>query len=319
MSSKKTQQQQKALLFGSDHSPWTQVVMLALEHKKIPYDLTYTLNKEMFQTNGHLMPTIQYKNVTMGGSMLILKFLDEQHPENPIFCEDDPDWLKTLGYHSEVEELCIEFLMERFFPIHYKIFLYPYLVCQTRSKIDGFWNKIYDRIWLGIFCAFHGFGLLCFNLFTFLLKRPETVDSNRLEKLLKHWENRLPEDSHKFFGGAERLTYMDLVLYSHLQIPFCGLQDSCVSVITQRPKLLNFITKMNGIFKDYKSNYCLRVMPDGLLVDAITAEKAPFWLSLISMFVTFVMMTVLLPVQVGISFYFKWSVRTFFFNFLNVF
>ena len=67
--------------------------------------------------------------------------------------------------------------------------------------------------------------------------------------------------SPRFIGGANP-AYLDVALYGQLQMIFSGLSETFVEAVMARPRLLRFITDMNGHerLSKYAHNFCSRLM-----------------------------------------------------------
>lgn len=80
--------------------PFNQRVWIALEAKGVPYQLKevnpYKKEPEFLKLNPKgLVPTVGYKGTPLYESIVLLEFLDEIHPEKPIFPTDPVEKAKA--------------------------------------------------------------------------------------------------------------------------------------------------------------------------------------------------------------------------------
>jgi glutathione S-transferase len=268
-------------VYGNDHSPWVQSVLLGLHEKGTAHTLVTVPPLSVFLSSGVLMPSAKIDD----GPWLL----------------DSERILVELGF-SEVEaderralQVCFgSGAMER--TDHAWQFWHRF------SFVRDCHPAIARRLWNQFWRAFSMFYF--FILITIFRRRRPRPTTDQLTREFSVWQERLAPGA-EFLGGSAPDT-VDLQLFGLVQM-CASIPGRSLSVLQQDPKLQRlreWIATMQSRFSDYTHLYTARYFEPKLpeIEPATTVERLFYWSGAALMWIAF-------PITLPTTLYFALRVR----------
>ena len=259
-------------VYGLDHSPWVQSILLSLYDNKLNYNIRTIPTLSLLLKSGVMMPAIR---------------IDDSQ-----WKLDSMEILLSLGY-DPIPSSEKKLIFRTWQGVQHRVdnpfkFFYYFSLCRGFNK-----NKIFNLISHALrpIITIYFFTLL--NIIKIKIKKFNS-NENFLDQYT-YWNNKLSEQGTKFFGG-DVLNIIDYQLFgiiqSHCSIPFLPLIET-LQKNQELECLRKWISNMQFKFADYphlySANYFNPVQQN--ITRASTTEKTIYWLGLITMLI-------LLPVTV---------------------
>jgi hypothetical protein len=259
-------------VYGLDHSPWVQSILLSLYDNKLNYNIRTIPTLSLLSKSGVMMPAIR-----IGDSQWKL---------------DSMEILLSLGY-DPIPSSEKKLIFRTWQGVQHRVdnplkFFYYFSLCRGFNK-----NKIFNLISHALrpIITIYFFTLL--NIIKIKIKSFNS-NENFLDQYT-YWNNKLSQQGTKFFGG-DVLNIIDYQLFgviqSHCSIPFLPLIET-LQKNQELDYLRKWISNMQFKFVDYphlySANYFDPVQPN--IERASIIERTIYWLGLITMLI-------LLPVTV---------------------
>ena len=259
-------------VYGLDHSPWVQSILLSLYDNKLNYNIRTIPTLSLLSKSGVMMPAIR---------------IDDSQ-----WKLDSMEILLSLGY-DPIPSSEKKLIFRTWQGVQHRVdnplkFFYYFSLCRGFNK-----NKIFNLISHALrpIITIYFFTLL--NIIKIKIKKFNS-NENFLDQYT-YWNNKLSEQGTKFFGG-DVLNIIDYQLFgiiqSHCSIPFLPLIET-LQKNQELECLRKWISNMQFKFADYphlySANYFNPVQQN--ITRASTTEKTIYWLGLITMLI-------LLPVTV---------------------
>ena len=259
-------------VYGLDHSPWVQSILLCLYDNKLNYNIRTIPTLSLLSKSGVMMPAIR---------------IDDSQ-----WKLDSMEILLSLGY-DPIPSSEKKLIFRTWQGVQHRVdnpfkFFYYFSLCRGFNK-----NKIFNLISHALrpIITIYFFTLL--NIIKIKIKKFNS-NENFLDQYT-YWNNKLSEQGTKFFGG-DVLNIIDYQLFgiiqSHCSIPFLPLIET-LQKNQELECLRKWISNMQFKFADYphlySANYFNPVQQN--ITRASTTEKTIYWLGLITMLI-------LLPVTV---------------------
>ena len=219
-------------VYGVDHSPWVQAVLLGLEVKGLSYSLFGAPGPETIRESSKqgiksviTMPALWYNGACFFDSYIILRMLDDKHPEPPLFPEGGDD--------AEEDWAMIQ-----------QLFMYAPAFRLRGSKLLRFWYEwsvMEDQfeqpepLAAAVSAAARPFVTLwMFSLINFsgMTKDWDQEIPKIFVPALQYFERRLAESSGPYIRGNS-LSYVDLGLMGHFQCMLGNLSDEVIGHIDE--------------------------------------------------------------------------------------
>ena len=257
-------QNEPVIIYGMDHSPWVQTVLMTCHFYSVPYRLmSRQLSFANYRRAGMIMPEVRFPDGRIvGDSFEIMREITGRYGLASA------DSLVQTEDISRLERLFFSYALRRGQPGQTDC-LYPWLVESAKHR------------WLA-------HRILLSRADVLLLFRPDTgrsstgstvgVDpdhSETLLRLLKGWETRLGEEP--FLAGAEP-GLNDFALMGHIQCMATGLTEDVFAEVETFPKLWKWAGEMSKQLGDYPHNFARRLNEPGYVPTRATVnEQATFW------------------------------------------
>ena len=268
-------------VYGNDHSPWVQTVLLGLNELKIEHTLVTVPPLSVFARSGILMPAARIDD----GPWLL----------------DSERILVELGF-SEVDAESRRKLLALFLSGARQRTRDPWAFwsrfAQARDEHPSTARRLWNHFWR-TFSVFYFFSLIS------VLRRsqPEPTPEQLVEEFA-YWEERLAPGV-EFLGGRAPDT-VDLQLFGLVQM-FASIPGASLATLEQTPglqRLRNWISRMQSRFADYDHLYSAPCFEPRLpeIDRANPLERTFYWSGAALMWLG-------LPITLATTFYFVRRVR----------
>jgi len=243
-------------LFGVDHSPWVQAVLLGLHDRGVPHEFSVTPSPSLFLASGVFMPAVRID----GGA----------------WTYESASILQALGYAEAKPEDASAML---------RLFLAG--AFERTSSAVRFWSAfstVRDGSPSALGRLLHQFTRPIVVLTFFLmisaarLRGTGPSDERRLAAL-EYWNAQLT-DGRAFLGGSEPDT-VDLQLFGQVQMQ-ASIPGSTLTILLEAPELAtlrDWAARMQARFADYPHLYSGPLFEPKLPAPeaASIGERIAFW------------------------------------------
>ena len=253
-------------VYGADHSPWVQAVLLGLHLREIPHDVVTFPPHRVFLRSGVLMPVVSID----GGPW--------HHDSTRI--------LEELGFSGKAagdDRMLAGALRGG---------------TNRTDSARRFWHRwslVRERRGAAparmLRSALRSFTVLYFYLTLALLRRRLGLSSEGdIRRSWQRWEERFAKEPHPFLGGDEP-NLVDLLLFGALQC-HCSIPIPPIAVLRTDPSLphvRDWIAAMQRLFEDYPHLYSGVYFEPGLPAPARAPlpERISFWLGSVATILAF--------------------------------
>eukprot|EP01084_Bolivina_argentea_P308212 532869_1 len=221
-------------LYGADHSPWTQAVIMFLEYKQLKYTLNTTPDFKSIKHNKcnvsyFQMPVLHYNNQIISDSVKILKFINARHLKPAVY-----------SYNITAED---QMNLNRIF---------MHAITRTKSRLFDFiykWSLIKDNptSYMSLFfrpvivvyfamlitVASHGKVQNMANVFK-INTQIEDMNAYYPEKTfiygLKYFEN---QKQYLYSSEKQLPSLLDFLLLGQFQCLHTGLSNECLPLVDE--------------------------------------------------------------------------------------
>lgn len=218
------------MLYGNNHSPWVQAIMMALHEKHLGYSRTTVPPLEVFSKWGPMMPAIS---------------IDVE----PWFLEST-DILYRLGYSQIADEDMLA-IRQAWTGVMHRTDYWPRFWGEFSLASDPNPNlaRRFVNNFLRAFTILYFFTLIRFGVFSRGYGDPHSHADAYI-----HWEDRLADSNCQFLGG-DKPDSKDLLLFGVVQC-HCSVPVPTVLALQADPRLplvRDWIGRMQRRFSDYPS------------------------------------------------------------------
>ena len=244
-------------VYGLDHSPWVQAVLLGLYNKNIPYTLTTAPTLTLFTRQGIMMPAARIKEA------------EWQY--------ESADILDTLGY-GEVSSQDMLQVGNAWKGVMHRAdnpFRFFYNFSYSRDTNSSVIVRLKNHF-LRSFAVLYFFLLISFGKRSGIQADPSSFGDQFL-----FWEGKLEESSGAYIKGDEPGS-LDFLLFGVIQC-HCSIKVpplSSLLIDTRLKGIRAWIATMHERFGDYEHLYSSQYFEPGGTVPLTTtlAERLSFWL-----------------------------------------
>jgi len=202
----------RLLVYGQDHSPWVQSVLLGLHEKQLSYRLTTVPSFSILASRGFTMPAIRFDS-------------------NPWVWEST-DILLKLGFETPTTDESTALRSAWQGVVHRAD--HPLLFFRLASRISDPERNLLQLILKQMFRGFivvYFFILLNFVRLARLIRNPDSFVTQ-----FSIWNDKLASSEADFFGGNFP-SQCDLQLFGIVQC-HCSIPSPVLSVLTDAPELV---------------------------------------------------------------------------------
>lgn len=240
------------LVFGTTHSPWTQLVLMTLHDRGVPATLVgFPTSFGKWVASGLVMPSAQFEPGApwITGSDNVYLEIGRRFPLfEPDQCAGDG------GKDLRESQAGLE-----------KVF-FQYCLGRTRNPLRFFhaFATMDEGLHPWLFAPLRSLMCLYFflliNLGAFLevLSGRGTMNMAGFEASLRCWEDKLADAD--FFHG-ETPGYKDFGFLGQLQCLASGLTDEGIALVRDCPRLLSWLKRMHRRLDVYPYHYTSRIVP----------------------------------------------------------
>lgn len=267
-------------VYGLNHSPWTQFLLLTMYDKKIPFKTVGIPPLDHVSKHGITMPSLSSGSESAVGSVDCLKLIDQTNATNVL---DDE-------FQLALEKFFISYPNSRAWtPNRFRFWISWSQMTNARVP---FICKLGYALFRPFICAYF-FTLLHLTSWAQVRKKRPAYNPLHLEKQLAYWNDMLEKGGATYLGG-QSYDYRDLALLGQMQCLLCGLSDFSIPLIKKYKSLLSWMGQMHGHFSDYPRMYSRRIEDSQYLIPerANLLERIFFWIGF-SILITFFPLTIL--------------------------
>ena len=232
-------------VYGVDHSPWVQAVLMALHRRGLTYRLISSpLSPGDYLKHGMVMPRCRWPDGTVTtDSFAIMGALDQRYPSPEANVELHHDDQTAL------EELFVTYALARTG------------WGKTLAFLRG-WMEMPSGAGAGL--ASVGRAAMFIYFFALILggrhqARRVGFDPDGFEKCRFHlakWNQRLKDQP---FLAGRRPGHLDVALLGHIQCMLTGLTDETIPLVKAQPNLRDWIARLRGELSGYDSDFTVRL------------------------------------------------------------
>lgn len=254
-------------VYGNDHSPWVQAVLLGLHDKRIEHTRTTVPPLPVFLKSGVYMPAVRID----GGPWL--------HESDEI--------LQHIGY-GQIWDADLKAIRGAWRGVLHRTdnafrFWHAFSLASDPhpNAVVRTWRNV-----LRSFTIFYFFLLIRFAVF-----RQQPEEPSSYGDQFMYWEEKLARSSGAFIDG-DTPGIRDMLLFGIVQC-HCSIEVPAVAALVKDPRLGRvraWIASMQQRFHDYQDNlYSRRFFADSgpAPTDAGTIDRAGFWVGAALMFAAF--------------------------------
>ena len=233
-----------ARVYGVDHSPWVQAVLLAFHHRGIPVHLVSSPSSiASYLRKGLVMPVCRWPDgEETADSFAIMEALNRRHPP------EDGEAVSSAGQQKELERLFLSYALGRAGGLKSLAFLRSWAEMpsgEDASRASGF------RALMSIY-----FLLLITAGRTVAKSKNYDPDNPRyFQKLLGAWSQQVGSG---YLGGT-RPGPVDFALYGHVQCMLSGLTDDVIPILRQDEMMMAWIARMQSELTGYPWDFTARL------------------------------------------------------------
>ena len=251
-------------LYGVDHSPWVQGVLLALRYHKIPVSLTsYPLSIKWCWRYGLVFPALQLAD----GSRHLDSFKMYELMEACGFHLgiDQSTTQDRLSFQAELEQL-------------FSIYALGRCISGKKWAFIKAWSVMSERpsTYQGAVCrallSSYFWVLIQIGIYVARRRREAAYDLDQIESYLMIWNERLRD--HQWLTGDE-IGFLDFALWGHMQCMTSGLTDELLSLLRDQPHLMSWVKRLSQLDISDISPYTQRLIDQS--VGATEADPCQTW------------------------------------------
>ena len=244
-------------LYGNNHSPWVQAIMMGLHEKRLDYSRTTVPPFEVFRQWGPMMPAISV--------------------DGEPWALESSDILHRLGYSRVADEEMLA-IRRAWTGVMHRTDDWSRFWGEFSLASDPNPNAARRLVnnFLRAFTILYFFSLIRFGVFS----RGYGDPGNHADAYI-YWENRLAERNCQFFGG-DKPDSEDFLLFGIVQC-HCSIPVPTVLALQADPRLTqvrDWIGRMQRRFSDYQSLFSgMYFVPHSARPKSASGlEQFAFWL-----------------------------------------
>lgn len=260
-------QGRKVVVYGLNHSPWTQMILMALHDRGVPTTLSpLPLSMPKWATSGLVMPAARFEGgnisgaaeaVVAVGSIAIQEEIERRYGAGAGAGSDGETAREAMREaQADLDNIFFCFCQGRIRrPL---AFVRGFSLMRDDSPVAG-------PMFRALLCVYFFCLIVLGSLAERAFGRPAT-NMARLARRLTDWESRLAADGRDFFSGDGTTPgYPDFGLLGQLQCMATGLTEDAVAVVREHVALRAWLKRMHSRLDGYAYNYTAAA---GLALDA---------------------------------------------------
>ena len=274
---------ERVCVYGSDHSPWVQTVLLALQHQGMPFDvIQFPISVSSYLRLGMVMPVCKWPDGSIHyDSFDIMAEIAARHKiSNTILTDRE----QALQDQSRLERFFISYVLLRG-------------RWGNKLRFVHAWAKTAPTHPNGVFTLLSHFSRATMTMYFFSLIQGG-IWSQRLKKRplysqaffckeLKYWSSRLGD--RKYFGG-ENPNYLDYAMLGQIQCIASGLTDGLFVLLQKQSILVSWLERMHATIDNYPRMYSQRLFNEE--ISTLRSSKLGFFVFYLSVFCHLVLLPI---------------------------
>ena len=258
------------IVYGIDHSPWVQTVLLALEDQKIPYQMVhYPLS---YFRHGLVFPVCfwPHKSVKCADSFAIMKMI---RCESEV--KDQTESNILTQQQKQLEKLFLSYVLTRATWGNHLNFIKAW--AQTADHTPHLGSYILSHV-IRAFVMLYFLFLINIAILVRVCSRMQIYHDHTMRKHLSEWDHIL---SQQAFLSGDEIGDLDYALLGHIQCMATGLTDYVLDVVREYPHLVGWLQQMHQRFTHYDRLYSRRIFdPQVKIKQAHWSGQLLFYVSL---------------------------------------
>jgi len=236
-------------LYGFNHSPWCQAVLLTLHMKGLAYSMTSLLHPktvlESYRQGVPVpiwMPALWYNGKCYYESTNLIELLDLKHQQKCNLFKSMSE--KDVAFKRQKYFESVFFVITRVAGLKNLQFWYEWSIGQDRTSSPS--SKFLSRFFRPFTTLY--FWLILNALRIFVLKC--TWPEKRFRKAIAYFSDMMQKNEGKYLLGSD-ITYIDILLLGHFQCMFSGsngcgaLSKEVIPIIDEHPILWQWLKNMH--------------------------------------------------------------------------
>ena len=253
-------------VFGSDNSPWTQAVLLALHHHHVSYELvSHPLSWAAYWVHGMVVPVCQFAD----GSIL-----------RDSFAITRKVFELRSGGKARQQYLTEQCRLEAMF--------LTYVLARTKNPLRfiDVWSRtcgtnLTAMSTLGrAYTCLYFFVLIHVGILHKMITRQPVLKPKVFVHELEHWDVQFEACKGAFLGGPVP-NELDIAVLGQIQCMATGPTDHILPLIESRPHLMEWLGRMHKLLEGYDRMYSRRLLDRDITTAAASfLDRACFYLAL---------------------------------------
>ena len=266
-------------IYGVDHSPWVQGVLLACAYHQLPTQLvSYPLSFKHFWQNGLVFPAVLLKDGSIHtDSFKIYELLEHQGYNLGVQLMSPQE---RQSAQVELEKLFSIYALGRCMPSKRLRFIKAWSLMQERPKR---WTGPIVRAFLSMYFWI----LIQVGIHVVRTHHGKPYRLDLIEKYVHQWDEKL---RHTPWLSGENIGFLDFALWGHLQCMTSGLTDELIPLLQAQPYLIKWLQALSQLTLDLPTHYTERLInhgPQSSITYSRFTEQIIFWITLIVLLVLF--------------------------------
>ena len=236
-------------VYGANHSPWVQAVLLTLHMKNLKYSLSSLLDPLTFIESVKQgvpspvrMPALWYNGKCYYESANIIAFLDETHPQTPQLFKNENE--EEVGRCLQKVFALFPYALTRIAGQKKIQFWYEWSICKDHGISKA--HQILTRF-------FRPFMVLYFWCLIHLVRYAKfkgTWPIETFRKAIAHFSDKISRNGGQYVNGLD-VTYADILVFGHFQTMFSGsngmgaLSGEVIPIIDEYPIMWTWLNRMH--------------------------------------------------------------------------
>lgn len=266
-------------IYGVDHSPWVQGVLLACAYHQLPTQLvSYPLSLKHFWHNGLVFPALLLKDGSIHtDSFKIYEFLEQQGYNLGV---QQMSSLERKRAQIELEKLFSIYALGRCMP-------------GKRLRFIKAWSLMKERPqrWVGpilrAFLSMYFWILIQVGIYVVRTHHGIPYRLDLIEKYMQQWNEKLSQSP---WLNGENIGFLDFAMWGHLQCMTSGLTDELIPLLQDQPHLMKWLKALSQLPLDLPTHYTERLLEQSSkssVTHSRFTEQIIFWTTIFVLIVLF--------------------------------
>ena len=261
---------QRVVIYGVEHSPWVQGVLLAMKHHHIDVQLTsYPLSLKWLWNQGPVFPALQLSNGTRYVDSFTMYHL--LHSEGYLLGMTNTSEQDLRKEQLEMEKLFSQYALGRCSSGKKWAFIHAWSAMREEPySMRGVFFRAFLSLYFWILIHLG-------RLFVSQKTGRDPYDVAAIEKRIEQWERRLDKQNW-LTGNGQEIGYLDFAFFGHVQCMSSGLTDELLPLIRKQRNLTDWLHRIQHRYSDYSPMYVTRIDVQNIeIAQSPKGERILFW------------------------------------------